>query len=207
MLKQHRFASHSPDERRRLSDFGHIVEGALLGAVAMLALLNALGIAAWAWLAWSLLLLSSGVVLLFLLYARHPLPDWSAIWSDMQQHQHTQMAAASVLAGAAELVRAGTPNVILGIVFPAMLVFIGMSFVIHEQHGTGKAVAQAVVRHRILGATLAIAGLMRVTEIFLGQPSLAFAWSIVLLAAAVQLLLYREPAGAYEMHRGHRAQH
>lgn len=207
MLKQHRFASHSPEESRHLSDLGHIVEGALLGAVAVLALLDALGMTAWAALVWSLLLLFSGVVLLLLLYARHPLSDWSAIWNDMQQRQHTQMAAASVLAGAAEFVRAGTSSIILALVFPAVLVFIGISFIIHEQHGTGKAVEQAIVKHRVLGATLVLAGLLRVAAILLGQPSLAFAWSIVLVIAAAQLLLYREPPGAYEMHSEHPAQH
>ena len=207
MFKQHRFASHSPAEQRRLSDFGHIVEGTLLGAVALLALLDALGIAAWAWLVWSLVLLFSGVVLLFLIYARHPSSDWNAIWNDMQQRQHTQMAGVSVLTGAAELVRAGAPNVILALVFPTVLVFIGALFVIHKQHGMGKAVEQAVVKHRVLGATLVVAGLLRAAEIFLGQPILAFAWVIALLAAAAQLLLYREPEGAYEMHSGHNVQH
>lgn len=207
MLKQHHFASHSPEERRRLSDFGHVVEGALLGAVAILALLNALGIAMWAWLAVSLLLLLSGGVLLLLLYARHPVSDWSAIWNDMQQRQHTQMAAMSVLAGVAELVRAGAPNVILSSVFPGVLVFIGALFIIHEQHGMGRAVEQAVAKHRILGATLVGAGLLRAAEIFMGQPLLAFAWSIVLLVAAAQFLLYREPAGAYETHGAHSTQH
>lgn len=153
MFKQHRFASHSPAEQRRLSDLGHIVEGTLLGAVAVLALLDAVGIVAWAWLVWSLLLLFSGVVLLFLIYARHPSSDWNAIWNDRQQRQHTQIAGVSVLAGAAELVRAGAPNVILALVFPTVLVFIGALFVIHKQHGMGKAVEQAVVKHRVLGTT------------------------------------------------------
>ena len=56
-MKQHRFASHTPKEQRRLSNLGHIVEGLLLGVVGILALLNGLGVAPWAATVWPTLIL------------------------------------------------------------------------------------------------------------------------------------------------------
>lgn len=202
-MHQHSFASHSPEEMRRLSDLGHISEGVLLGSVAILALLNALGIAAWSSIAWPLLLLLSGVVLLFLIYLRHPFSDWLAIWRDRQQRQHTQMAVASALAGAAELLRGRAAIVLLALVWPAVLIFIGTLFITHTQHGTGEAVARAVTKHRVLGATIVLAGLLRAAEIFLGPSWFALAWPLALLAAAAQFVLYREPEGAFERVKEH----
>jgi len=39
-MKMHRFASHTPEEMRRRSNLGHRVEGLLLAAVGVLALLE-----------------------------------------------------------------------------------------------------------------------------------------------------------------------
>ena len=100
-MKLHRFASHTPEERRRLSNLGHIVEGLLLGTVGLLALLGSFGIAPWASTLWPILILVAGVLLLLLIYPRHPLVDWPAIWRDAQQRQHTLMAMAIAVAGAA----------------------------------------------------------------------------------------------------------
>jgi len=97
-MKLHRFASHTPEERRRLSNLGHIIEGLLLGTVGLLALLGSIGIAAWASTVWSILILVAGVLLLLSIYPRHPLVDWPAIWQDAQQRQHTLMAVAIAIA-------------------------------------------------------------------------------------------------------------
>lgn len=61
-------------------------------------------------------------------------------------------------------------------------------------------------QHRALGITLIVAGLLNLVEIVNGARFAAILWPGVLLIAAVQLLLYREPEGAYEdgaKHGGH----
>lgn len=205
-MKQHSFASHTPEEMRRLSNLGHIVEGLLLGAVGALAIVGNLGLAAWASTAWPILILVAGVLLLALIYPRHPLSDWPAIWQDPQQRQHTIMAAAIAVAGAAELLRGSNPA--WGYVWPAATLLIGVMFLTHAQHGTGEAVVKAVWQHRMLGITAIIAGLLRVAEIGTGASAFAILWPIGLLAAAAQLIIYREPEGAYaadssRSHPGH----
>lgn len=200
-MKTHRFASHTPEEMRRRSNLGHRVEGLLLAAVGVLALLDSLGFAAWASAAWPILILIAGLLLLVLLYPAHPLTDWPAIWRDPQQRQHTIMAAGIAVAGASELVRGSNPA--LAYVWPAAMLMIGVLFLTHPQHGTGEAVVRAVRQHRVLGSTAVIAGLLRAAEVVTGTPLFAILWPLGLLAAAVQLILYREPEGAFEVGGGH----
>jgi len=44
-MKTHRFASHTAEEKRRLSNLGHLIEGLLLATVGILAILGNVGIA------------------------------------------------------------------------------------------------------------------------------------------------------------------
>ena len=203
-MKIHRFTSHSPEEMRRLSDLGHRVEGVLLAAVGILAILGGADIAGGTAIAWPILLLVAGVALLILIYPLHPPSDWSLIWRDPQQRQHTIMAAAVALAGTAELLRAGsTGGALWGYVWPGVLLLIGVLFLVHTQHGQGTAVARAVLLHRVLGGTIVAAGLFRLAEVITGAGTFALLWPLLLLAAAAQLLIYREPAGAFEAESGH----
>ena len=203
-MKIHRFTSHSPQEMRRLSDLGHRVEGVLLALVGLLAALGDAGIAGWAPTAWPILLLVAGVALLILIYPLHPPSDWPLIWRDPQQRQHTIMAAAVALAGTAELLRAGsTGSALWGYIWPGALLLIGALFLIHTQHGQGTTVARAVLLHRVLGGTIVPAGLLRLVEVITGAGIFALLWPLLLLAAAAQLLIYREPAGAFEAESGH----
>ncbi len=195
-MKQHSFISHTPEEMRQLSNLGHIVEGALFAIVGLLALLGNLGVFTWVSLAWPILVLISGIVLLFLLYALHPMSEWGLIWRDAQQREHTIIAAAVAIAGVAELLSSDTPA--LSYVWPAAIILTGGLFLFHAQHGTSEAAAKAVRQHRALGITLIVAGLLNFVEIVNGARFAAIMWPIVLLIAAVQLLLYREPEGAYE---------
>lgn len=195
-MKVHRFASHAPDEKRRLSDLGHMVEGLVLGAVGLVALLAALGIGSAASIVWPSLMVFAGALLLLLIYPLHPVSDWPAIWHDSQQRQHTVMALALAAAGAGELIR--STLAFLGYVWPAAAVIIGVLFLSHEQHGTSAAAAQAVRRHRLLGISVIIAGLLRAADVTTGARVLAILWPIALLLAALRLLVYREPPGAFE---------
>jgi hypothetical protein len=204
-MRRHRFASHTPEEMRRLSNLGHLAEGVVLTTVAVLALLRSIGVVAWASTAWALLILLAGVLLLLLIYPLHPLSDWPAIWRDPQQRQHTIMATALAVGGTSELLRGGGERG-WGYVWPVVLLVIGVLFLTHAQHGRGRAVARAVLLHRILGFTVICAGLFRALEVGTGEIVFAFLWPIALLVAAAQLIVYREPEGAFEgaAHRGHR---
>lgn len=186
---------------RRLSNLGHVIEGALFAVVGLLALLGNLGTFARASLAWPLLVLVSGILLLILLYPRHPVSDWPLIWHDAQQREHTIIAAAMAIAGLAELLSTNLARLIY--VWPAALVLVGGLFLFHAQHGTSDAAARAVRQHRILGITIIVAGLLRLIEIIGGGRVTAILWPFALLIAAAQLLLYREPEGAYESEAGH----
>lgn len=198
------FLSHTPEEMRQLSNLGHIIEGALFAVVGLLALLGNLDGFTWGSLAWPILVLTAGIVLLFLLYALHPFSEWRLIWRDAQQREHTIIAAAVATAGVAELLSSAIP--VLSYVWPVVIILTGGLFFFHAQHGTSEAAAKAVLQHRFLGSTLIVAGLLNLIEIIGGSKFKAILWPIVLLIAAVQLLLYREPEGAYEVgaeHGGH----
>ena len=190
-MKTHRFASHSPAEARRLSNLGHIVEGLIIGAVGVLALLSNVGGFGWAATAWPVLILVAGVLLLLLIYPRHPREDWPAIWRDPQQRQHTIMAMAIAVAGALELYG-------LRWAWPLAALLIGALFISHTQHGAGHAVSSAVLIHRILGFTIIVAGFLRAAEVMTGMSIFAWLAPLALLAAAAQLIIYREPEGAFE---------
>lgn len=194
----HRFSSHTPSEMRRLSNLGHAVEGVLLGGVGVLALAGTLINGAPG--AWPVLLLAAGLVVLIAIYLRHPLEDWPAIWNDAQQRQHTLMATALALAGAAEMLR-GIGSA-FAYVWPGALVVTGALFLAHPQHGTGLGMIRAVWQHRVLGLTAIAAGILRAGEIGTRFGLFGLLWPLLLLAASAQLIMYREPEGAYETGHG-----
>ena len=203
-MKQHSFLAHTPGEMRRLSNLGHVLEGILFAIVGLIVLLEKLGSFTWASSAWPILILVSGILLLLLLYPLHPVAEWHLIWRDAQQREHTIIAFVALLAGAAELLQSAMP--VLHYVWPAALMLIGGLFFFHAQHGTSEATVKALRQHRALGITLIVAGLLRLIEISSGAELAGILWPLTLLIAAAQLLLYREPEGAYEeelTHMGH----
>jgi len=126
------------------------------------------------------------------------------IWRDAQQREHTIIAVAVAIASVAQLLRSAIP--VLSYVWPAAIILTGSLFLFHAQHGTSEAAARALQQHRVLGSTLIAAGLLNLIETVNGARFAAILWPIVLIIAAVQLLLYREPEGAYEAgveHGGH----
>ena len=96
----------------------------LLAVVGILTLFGQLVAAAWASILWPVLILVAGLLLLFLIYLRHPLTDWSLIWRDPQQREHTIMAVAIAVSGLAELLRNAFP--VLGFVWPLAMLLIGV---------------------------------------------------------------------------------
>ncbi|HLC34745.1 MAG TPA: class I SAM-dependent methyltransferase [Anaerolineales bacterium] len=99
-MRTHRVGSHTPEESRRSSDLGHRVEGLILAAVALLALVAGLTRAPWAATVWPWLAMIAGLLLLIALYLTHPPSDWPKSWRDPRQRRHTIIAAAVALGGA-----------------------------------------------------------------------------------------------------------
>ena len=142
--------------------------------------------------------------MLFLLYALHPKSNWAMTWRDMQLRKHTIIAIAIAIAGLAELL--SSASTVFDYVWPAAIILTGGLFPFHAQHGTSEAAVKAVLQHCLLAIILIVAGLLNLIEITSRARFAAILWPIGLLIAAVQLLLYREPEGAYEAnvtHKGH----
>ena len=158
-MKQHDFRSHTAEENRRLSNLGHIVEGLIFGVVSILTFLSNFGFADWFFNFWPWLVSLAGLFLLVALYLLHPPSDWVLIWRDMQQRQHTLIAGLLVLAGLIEVI--GKSESFWAYAWPTALLLIGGLFFIHEQHGTSAAAARAVKKHRVLGSTVILSGVLR----------------------------------------------
>ncbi|HIE21499.1 MAG TPA: hypothetical protein EYP73_02725 [Acidimicrobiia bacterium] len=81
---------------------------------------------------------------------------------------------------------------------------VGLLFMVHTQHGTSAAARQAILVHRVLGASIVLAGIARAVQLALGESRgpWAYLWVVILAVVALQLLIYREPAGAYESEHG-----
>lgn len=197
---------HTPAELRDLSNLGHIVEGVLLAAVAVLALAQAFGHLqkGRARYLWPGLLMMAGLFLPALIFT-HPtleimLAHASAILSDRQQQQHLAIAVLLFSSGIAEAlaIRRSAPT--LRAVWPITLVATGVLFLLHPQHGTGDAVLMATRIHRWLGVACIASGVIRAIELrFNARARWARAtWPLLLLLAATLLAIYREPPGAFE---------
>ena len=205
----------TPEELQFISNVAHWVEGGIVGVVALLCLAEALGygegrarylwpgliLTAWLFLPPYLLLQSGvggvGAAAGFLL-------------RDAQQREHLLMAGLLLWAGAAEVLRRA--GVLEGgrwrFVWPAALLLLGAVFAAHTQYGTPEAVAWSRTWHLYAGGTIALAGVLKTAEALWGRKFrwLAFPWTVVLLIAALLLVTYREPAGAFRTSRPGRQQ-
>jgi len=181
-----------------------------LAVVGLLAGLEAAGVLTGGWAyAWPAFLVGAGVLLPIVIFGHgHEAYESSggrgAIWSDPQQRQHLIMAVVLVVSGVAEIIARLTSVQWLGLVWPVGLAVIGVMFMVHTQHGTSDAARKAVMVHRILGISLVAAGIARAVQVILEESSglWAYLWIFILLLVALQLLIYREPTGAYETEHG-----
>lgn len=199
---------HTAADMVAFSNFAHLAEGVIIAAVAIIALVQAVQHPTGkSRLAWPMLVLFSGIFLLFfLLLPYHGLAkapaNWAFIFGDPQQRQHFFIGCILVVAGWAELANAHQSRPWRAAVFPLALGVIGVSFLVHMQHGTSSAVTTATAIHRMLSADLltaaALAGASRAKR---DMQWLEFAWPVALLGAALLLFLYREPVGAYLEHQ------
>ena len=191
---------------RRWSNWGHWAEGALLAVVGVLAWLEAAGSLTGGWAyAWPTVLVAAGVLLPVVIFghgheAYESFGGRQAVWSDPQQRQHLVMAIVLVVSGVAEIVSRSAGVQWLGFVWPTGLASVGVLFMVHAQHGTSSAARRAVLVHRVLGVSIVAAAAARAVQLALDESSglWAYLWVIILLIVAIQLIVYREPTGAFE---------
>lgn len=198
----------SPETLRWISNLAHWIEGGMFAIVGLLALLQALGYAQskGAQYIWPVLILIAGVFLPGFILMQRGFEGigvtWSLVTRDPQQREHFAMAALLLAAGAAEvLLRTNTHRSRLWrFVSPAALVIIGAVFFVHTEYGTPEAIAEAAKKHAYMGLAILLAGVFKAAEVLWARkfPRIVFAWIAMLFVAALLLISYREPPGAYE---------
>jgi hypothetical protein len=196
-------ALHTAEEMQWLSNLGHRIEGILLIVVALLALGELTGIIRFK-LLWPSLIVVAGIFLIGFLMLHHGLDKlklvWNLIWDDPQQRQHMIMAALLIVAGLSEIVYRTSGYGAFKFGWPAVMCVIGIMFLIHEQHGSSEAVEWAQRIHKYLGVLMILVGVFILLSITLGDKYrwTLFTWPILLIAASVLLLIYKEPKGAFK---------
>ncbi len=195
---------------RQWSNWGHWAEGGLLGVVGVVAILEAAGALSGGWqYLWPAFLVVAGLLLPAVIFG-HGHEDYenlggrAAVWRDPQQRQHLVMGGILALGGLAEIAARASDLTILRYVWPVGLGVVGLMFFFHTQHGDDEAARKAVTIHRILGGTIVLAAVARLIEVAIEAEGgfWAYAWAVLLLVTSAQLLIYREPEGAYSQH-GH----
>jgi hypothetical protein len=189
---------HTPEERRKLSNLGHWIEGAVLGIAGGLALLDATKRELeWPGRWWPRLTAAAGVALGgFIiggtfhhggprLYLRH----------EHQDREHLEMAAIIAAGGTLEAVGRGR---LARLATAAALTTIGRLFLAHEQHGRDEAQTRAKVVHQRLGYTLVLTGGAKAADALEIRGPWRVVWPVLALLVAAQLLRYSEPVGAFE---------
>ena len=198
-MTEHVTNPHTPEEMRRFSNIGHIVEGAVVTLAAAASAIAAMADNEPRARSADRLLISGGGLLGLGLVAasvEHGGPR-AFFAADVQQRQHLQMASLLCVAGATKrhgLVGRLTSSCATGA--------IGWMFLTHEQHGTDEAARIARERHRLLGGTIVAAAGMDALGGVLRKRALGIAAAAGLLAAGLQLGSYREPPEAYEEQSG-----
>lgn len=113
--------------------------------------------------------------------------------------QHQGQGALLLLVGGLEVARSRgkLQHRAFGAMVPIAVVAIGLLFVLHSQHGGGDMALQ-LVQHRILGATVVFAGVIKgVDSLKLAKGNwAAIGWLLLLVAVTIQLFLYTEGAAA-----------
>lgn len=179
----------------------------MFGVVAVMALLQVFGYAnsKGAQYVWPALVFVAGLFLPVYIVLQRGLDQigvtWAAVIRDSQQREHFLMALLSLAAGLAEILRGATlPRAKRwGLVAPSAFIAIGVVLFVHTEYGTPEAVAESVLKHRYMGVVIALAGMFKAADVLWRKTFrwLAFPWIALLLIAALLLMTYREPAGAY----------
>jgi len=162
--------------------------------------------------AWTAKILPAGLVALGVFLVLDPIVFHGGSFG-AEGIQHQIQGAILLVVAAIEIGRARgrLHHAVFASALPLTIVAIGLLFVFHSQHGGGDMAAQ-LAQHRVLGATVVLAGIVK------GFDSLGLArtdwaargWLLLLLAVVIQLFLYvesstmsgGEPSAGAE-HRGH----
>lgn len=198
----------SPEELQWISNLAHWVEGGMFGVVALIALAQALGYlqSKAAQYLWPGLILFAGIFLPAYILLQRGLDElgvtWNLVISDPQQREHFLMALLLLAGGFAEVVLRGkkSRSKLWHVVAPTALALIGAMFLVHTEYGTPDAVAEATRKHVYLGLVIILAGLFKAAQVLWERKFrwLAFPWIGFLFLAALMLIAYREPEGAYK---------
>lgn len=190
---------HTPAEMRTFSNLGHDIEGAIISGSGTLMLLDSLASDRRLHKASSNLLAGAGSLLGLGLIGGsfdHGGPV-TFFMADLQQRQHLEMAALLTTGGLAR--RAGRFG---SLVWGAALARIGQMFLTHEQHGSGEAAAIARGMHQRLGRTILAAAVTVTAGELTRSRWLRAVGSALPIASGIQLAIYREPVGAFEVEHG-----
>ena len=197
----------TPEQLQWASNLAHWIEGAMFAIVAVIALLQALGYlkSKGAQYLWPGLVLISGVFLpAYILLQRGPggiVTTWDLVIKDPQQREHFLMALLLLAAGLAEVLDRSKllQTKLRKFVAPAAFIAIGLLLFVHTEYGTPEAIAESVINHRYQGTVIVLAGLFKVAEVLWQRRYkwLAYPWIVMLFVAALLLITYREPDGAY----------
>ena len=201
----------TPEQLQWTSNLAHWIEGGMFGIVAVIALLQALGYAKSksAQYLWPGLVLIAGLFLpAYILLQRGPAEigvTWNLVIRDPQQREHFLMALLLLAAGLAEVLDRAKllKTKVRKFVAPAAFIAIGILLFVHTEYGTPEAVAESVRKHSYQGAVIVLAGMFKAAEVIWQRRFrwLAFAWIALLFIAALLLITYREPPGAYRTAR------
>ncbi len=199
---------HTPEELQLYSNIAHWVEGGLFLIIAGIVFVQALGYlrSQRTDYLWPVIIIVAGIFLplfSFLHHLNELALAWKATIYDPQQLQHMIMATLFTIAGVAEVayLRGQKKNQLLRFIFPLVIGVIGIMFITHLQHGTSEAILRAVTIHKYLGTALVLAGVFKALEVIKknNQRWLTFVWVFLLTIAAILLISYREPEGAYQL--------
>lgn len=192
---------HTPEELVSYSNIAHWIEGGIFITVAGIALLQIFGYWKNRLYLWPSLILTAGLFLPLFVFSHHMGElglAWEATMYDPQQRQHMLIAILLSIAGFSELMYLKYQGFGWRFVFPVALATIGILFLTHPQHGTSEAIVQATLIHKYLGTILVLSGIFRGAEmLWQNRRWLAYPWLVFLIIAAVLLISYREPEGAY----------
>lgn len=195
----------TPQQLRDLSNLAHTLEGGVIAVVGVLTLLEALRGESRGplRLVWPMVLLGAALLLpaFVLVASEQPIVDAAAfMWRDPQQRQHLFMAATLLAAAVLEFWRRWTRTASWSGAWPAALVVLGGLLMTHTEYGTADAVRWAERQHLYQGITAVAAGAgFAVARLHNRAGRLAvIIGPLLVLAAAILLLTYREPPGAYE---------
>ncbi len=200
-------ALHSPEQLRFLSNLAHWIEGALFSLVAIIMLVERIGIikSPRFRLLWPVILFCAGVFLPLFMLTHHGLgmihESFHIVTQDPQQFQHLMMSLLLMTAGLTRVLflKGILKNLFWDLVRPLCFFTMGLMFLMHTQHGTADAVSWAVTVHKYLGVIIMSSSLFQMAAITYHPQgkAAAFAGAILLLSSGLFLLSYSEPSGAY----------